>query len=150
MPTPQESLSIEIEGEFQLKSKLPPSASAQLTKTGGGELFIVDNSDDLWKGLKYLHDRTEIASAFDIATGFFEIGALLALEPGWQKLDKIRILLGDEMTFRTRQALLEGLRERTKAVLDNSVEQEKEANDFLAGVPAIVQGIRSGAGLRSS
>lgn len=48
------------------------------------------------------------------------------------------------MTFRTRQALLEGLRERTKAVLDNSIEQEKEANDFLAGVPAIVEGIRSG------
>ena len=29
---------------------------------GGGELFIVDNSDELWKGLKYLHDWTEIAS----------------------------------------------------------------------------------------
>jgi predicted transcriptional regulator len=109
-----------------------------------GELFIVDNSDELWKGLKYLHDWTEIASAFDIATGFFEIGALLALEPGWQKLDKIRILLGDEMTARTRQALLEGLRERTKAILDSSIEQEKEANDFLAGVPAIVEGIHSG------
>jgi hypothetical protein len=109
-----------------------------------GELFIVDNSDELWKGLKYLHDWTEIASAFDIATGFFEIGALLALEPGWQKLDKMRILLGDEMTSRTRQALLEGLRERTKAILDTSIEQEKEANDFLAGVPAIVEGMRSG------
>lgn len=34
----------------------------------GGELFIVDNSDDNWKGLKYLQDWTEIASAFDIAT----------------------------------------------------------------------------------
>jgi hypothetical protein len=110
----------------------------------GGELFIVDNSDELWKGLKYLHDWTEIASAFDIATGFFEIGALLALQPGWQKLDKIRILLGDEMTARTRQALLEGLRERTERILDASIENEKEANDFLVGVPAIVEGIRSG------
>ncbi|MDQ6938888.1 MAG: phospholipase D-like domain-containing protein [Verrucomicrobiota bacterium] len=109
-----------------------------------GGLFIVDNSDELWKGLKYLHDWTKIASAFDIATGFFEIGALLALETGWQKLDKIRILLGDEMTARTRQALLEGIRERTKAILDTSIEQEKEANDFLAGVPAIVEGMRSG------
>ncbi len=109
-----------------------------------GELFIVDNSDEHWKGLQYLHDWTEIASAFDIATGFFEIGALLALEPGWQKLDKIRILLGDEVTARTRQALLEGLRERTKAVLDLSMENEKEANDFLQGVPLILNGIRSG------
>ena len=143
MPTPQQPLDLQIEGELQLQSK-NAGASARPPKHDGGELFIVDNSDDLWKGLKYLHDWTEIASAFDIATGFFEIGALLALEPGWQKLDKIRILLGDEMTARTRQALLEGLRERTKAVLDNSIEQEKEANDFLAGVPAIVDGLRSG------
>jgi superfamily II DNA or RNA helicase len=110
----------------------------------GGELFIVDNSESEWKGLRYLQDWTEIASAFDIATGFFEIGALLALDSGWQKLDKVRILLGDEMTARTRQALLEGLRERTKAILDTSIEQEKEANDFLQGVPAILDGIRSG------
>jgi len=54
----------------------------------GGELFIVDNSDEAWKGLRYLQDWTEIASAFDIATGFFEIGALLALDGTWRKLDK--------------------------------------------------------------
>ena len=110
----------------------------------GGELFIVDNSDEAWKGLKYLQDWTEIASAFDIATGFFEIGALLALDGQWQKLDRIRILLGDEMSARTKQAILEGLRQRTKAVLDNSLESEKEKNDFLVGVPAIVEGINAG------
>lgn len=110
----------------------------------GGELFIVDNSDEAWKGIKYLHDWTEIASAFDIATGFFEIGSLLALDGRWQKLDKIRILLGDEMSARTRQALLEGLRVRTQAVLDKSIEHEKERNDFLIGVAAIVEGIRAG------
>ena len=43
------------------------------TNTSAGERFIVDHSDELWKGLKYLHDWTEIASASDIATGFFEI-----------------------------------------------------------------------------
>jgi hypothetical protein len=63
----------------------------------GGELFIVDNSDSEWKGLKYLQDWTEIASAFDIASGFFEIGSLLALDGRWQQLDTIRILLGAEM-----------------------------------------------------
>ena len=36
----------------------------------GGELFIVDNSDEAWKGLKYLQEWTQIASAFDIATGY--------------------------------------------------------------------------------
>jgi len=114
------------------------------TPKTGGELFIVDNSDEAWKGLKYLQDWTEIASAFDIATGFFEVGSMLALDGRWQKLDKIRILLGDEMSARTRHALLEGLRQRTKAVLDASLESEKEKNDFLTGVPAIVEGIRTG------
>ena len=79
------------------------------TKLTGGELFIVDNSETEWKGLRYLQDWTEIAKAFDIATGYFEIGALLALEGKWQKLDKIRILMGDQVTARTRQALLEAL-----------------------------------------
>src|SRR6266496_604794 len=110
----------------------------------GGELFIVDNSDSEWKGLKYLQDWTEIASAFDIASGFFEIGSLLALEGRWQQLDKIRILLGAEMSARTRQALLEGLQQRTEQILDKSIEEQKEQNDFLNGVPAIVDGIRSG------
>jgi len=45
----------------------------------GGELFIVDNSDEDWKVRKYLHDWCQISQAIDIATGYFEIGSLLAL-----------------------------------------------------------------------
>ena len=110
----------------------------------GGELFIVDNSDENWKGLRYLEEWTEIARAFDIATGYFEIGALLALDGRWQKLDRIRILMGAEMTARTRQALLDGLRERVRTTLDQSLEAEKEHNDFLSGVLAIIEALRSG------
>src|SRR6266576_1073753 len=112
-------------------------------RESGGELFIVDNSDSEWKGLKYLQDWTEIAKAFDIASGFFEIGSLLALDGRWQQLEKIRVLLGAEMSARTRQALLEGLKQRTEQILDQSIEDQKEQNDFLSGVPAIVDGIRS-------
>jgi len=50
-----------------------------------------------WKGLKYLQDEPEIASAFEITSGFFEIGALLALDAKWQKLDKIRILMAAKL-----------------------------------------------------
>jgi superfamily II DNA or RNA helicase len=110
----------------------------------GGELFIVDNSDETWNGLKYLQDWTEIASAFDIATGFFEIGSLLALDGKWQKLDKIRILMGDQATARTRQALLDGLTKNVCQKLDNSLENEKEANDLLTGAAAIVQAMQQG------
>ncbi|MCI0740768.1 MAG: phospholipase D-like domain-containing protein [Gemmataceae bacterium] len=109
----------------------------------GSELFIVDNSEKEWKGLRYLHDWCQISKAIDIATGYFEIGALLGLDGEWQKVDQIRILMGNEVSFRTRAAFEKGLRD-INAHLDASLEQEKEKNDFLAGVPAIVDAIRSG------
>ncbi|WP_416193411.1 phospholipase D-like domain-containing protein [Nitrobacter sp. TKz-YC01] len=108
----------------------------------GSELFIVDNSADDWKALRYLHDWCQISKAIDIATGYFEIGAILGLGQEWQKVDKIRILMGDEVSKRTRKAFESGLRTIADR-LDQSIEQEKEKNHFLAGVPAIVDAIRS-------
>ena len=107
----------------------------------GADLFIVDNSDADWKVQSYLREWTDLASRFDIATGYFEIGALLALDGQWQQLDSLRILMGDEVTRRTKRALLEGVQsiERT---LDESIEAEKEKNDFLTGVPAIVDALQ--------
>lgn len=113
------------------------------TSTTGSELFIVDNSDEDWKVLRYLHDWCQISKAIDCATGYFEIGSLLALKDEWQKVDQLRILMGDEVTHRTKNAFFEGLRKVTTR-LDNSLEAEKQKNDFLAGVPAIVEAIKSG------
>ncbi len=48
------------------------------------DLFIVDNSDADWKVRSYLKDWCELSSAIDIATGYFEIGALLTLEERWR------------------------------------------------------------------
>ena len=73
------------------------------TDPKGRELFIVDNSVSGWTGLRYLEEWSSIAKAFDIATGYFEIGALLTLDGKWQELDKIRILMGAETTHRTRK-----------------------------------------------
>lgn len=109
----------------------------------GNDLFIVDNSDDDWKVFNYLKEWSVISSQFDIATGYFEIGALLALDGHWQMLDQIRILMGDEVTKRTHSALAEGLA-RVGQLLDDSIEREKQKNDFLTGVDQIVQAIASG------
>ena len=38
----------------------------------GSELFIVDNSDEDWKVLRYLHDWCQIAKGIDIATGRYQ------------------------------------------------------------------------------
>jgi superfamily II DNA or RNA helicase len=113
------------------------------TSKTGSELFIVDNSDADWKVLRYLHDWCQISKAIDIATGYFEIGALLGLKDEWQRVDHIRILMGDEVSKRTKAAFREGLA-NIKARLDASLETEKIKNDFLSGVPAIVEAIQSG------
>jgi hypothetical protein len=52
--------------------------------------------------------------------------------------------MGAETTHRTRKALLEAVRTRTTAQLEESLEDEKEANPFLRGVPAILDALRSG------
>jgi hypothetical protein len=51
--------------------------------------------------------------------------------------------MGDEVSKRTRAAFAEGLKNITSR-LDASLEAAKEKNDFLVGVPAIVEAIRSG------
>jgi superfamily II DNA or RNA helicase len=109
----------------------------------GRDLFIVDNSVERWTGLRYLEEWCGIAEAFDIATGYFEIGALLALDGHWKPLDKIRILMGAETASRTRKALLDAVRARAVSALDASIEAEKQANPFLRGVPAILEALRS-------
>ena len=114
------------------------------TDSTGRGLFIVDNSVTGWTGLRYLEEWAEIAKAFDIATGFFEIGALLALDGKWQRLEKIRVLMGSETAHRTRQVLLKEVRNRAVEVLDQSIESDKQDNPFLHGVPAILDALNSG------
>jgi len=85
----------------------------------GSELFIVDNTDQDWKVLQYVRDWCGLSQSIDIATGFFEIGALLGLNDQWQKVDHIRVLMGDEVSQRTKNPFVEGL-VRVTAKLDSS------------------------------
>jgi len=109
----------------------------------GSDLFIVDNSDSDWKVRRYLKEWCELSKAIDVATGYFEIAGLLALEGAWQTVPEIRILMGDEVSKRTKKAFADGLAE-ISARLDRSIDRQKEEDDFLAGVPAIVEALRSG------
>ncbi|MBC9820520.1 helicase-related protein [Terrabacter sp. MAHUQ-38] len=101
------------------------------------EQFIVDNSAEDWKALQYVREWCDISSAIDIATGHFEIGAFLALDAAWQKVDKIRLLIGGETSRATADAIA--------AALDTSIVVERQTGDpFLTGVDAVVDGIRAG------
>ncbi len=124
-------------------TKEPNSSQKHEKKVRGGDLFIVDNSDADWKVSAYLSEWCELAESIDIATGYFEIGSLLSLKDKWQKVDQIRILMGDEVSMQTKRVFEKGL-QKISSHLDNSLEIEKKQNDFLEGVPAIVDAIRSG------
>ncbi len=80
-----------------------------MTEQSPADVFIVDNSNKRFKVLDYLAAWVDIAQSLDIATGYFEIGALRELEGKWQQFNPIRILLGDQVTRSTRDALLAGL-----------------------------------------
>ncbi len=79
---------------MHLSPKPKEEKQRQETSRRGGDLFIVVNSDSQWKVREYLREWSDISNKFDIATGSLEIGALLALDGNWQKLDKIRVLMG--------------------------------------------------------
>lgn len=108
------------------------------------DLFIVDNSVAAWTGLKHLEEWARTFKAFDIATGYFEVGALTALDGKWQPLDKIRILMGADTNHRSRKALLEAVTRHVTEELDAGLEQDKDASPFLAGVPAVLSALRAG------
>lgn len=99
--------------------------------------FIVDNTSPEWKALDYVREWCDISDAIDIATGHFEIGAFLALDGAWQKVDCIRLLIGGETSRTTADAIA--------AALDASIKVERQTGDvFLTGIDAVVDGIRSG------
>lgn len=115
------------------------SLSDNAGRSNSAEFFIVDNSDQHWKALEYLRQWCQLSSSIDIATGYFEVGALLALDGEWQKVDKFRILIGSETSRQTVEAIREA-----RAVLDKSLAAERQNDPFLAGLEAIIEGIRSG------
>ena len=117
------------------------------SSASGSELFIVDNSNEDWKAQRYLNDWCQLSKGIDIATGYFEIGALLALDGEWQRVDKIRIVMGDYVSARTGKAFRDASAENWAKIrkgLDGSIENAKDANAFLKGVPAVVEALRSG------
>ena len=125
----------------------PPASRFTLTKWGkvsnvsktADDFFIVDNSDEHWKALEYIKQWCEISREIDIATGYFEVGALLRLDGHWQKVDKIRILLGSE----TSQATVDTIR-KAKEILNASAESETQQDPFLSGLGGIIEGMRTG------
>lgn len=105
-------------------------------------LYIVDNSTEEQSVKNYLKDWCSVSKQMDIVTGYLEIGGLLELDGCWQHLDKIRIILGNEVTMRTKTVLNQAV-QVLLSNLKNSVDKEQEKNEFLLGVPAILEALKT-------
>lgn len=105
-------------------------------------LYIVDNSSEEQSVKTYLKDWCTVSKQIDIATGYLEIGGLLELDSYWQQVDKIRIILGNEVTKRTKDVIDKVVEALIKGVKD-SLDKEHEKNEFLIGVPAILDAMKS-------
>lgn len=106
-------------------------------------LYIVDNASEAQSVKNYLSQWCDVSKQMDIATGYLEIGGLLELDTNWQKLDIIRIILGNEVTKRTKDVIDTAV-SAILARLHNSINGEHEKNEFLTGVPAILDALKSG------
>ena len=106
-------------------------------------LYIVDNASENQSVRQYLSEWCSVSKQMDIATGYLEIGGLLSLDSHWQKLDKIRIILGNEVARRTYD-VIEDVVEAMITPLKDSMNTEHERNEFMIGVPAILDAMKSG------
>jgi superfamily II DNA/RNA helicase len=114
-------VSTKYRGNCKMAEKLPVIIDNR------GENTLVHALETLLPNLKKM----------DIATGMFEIGSFLLLEGFWQHLDKVRILMGDETTKRTKREIVKARLEAS----NESIEQEKERNDALTGLATVRKAI---------
>jgi len=103
-----------------------------MSKTDTTSKVVIDNRGENTL-LALLKSLLPQAVSLDIATGYFEIGSLLALQNSWRYLKNLRVILGDETSKRTRRELIESI----KRQCNESIEIEKERDDTLKGLNAI-------------
>jgi len=125
----------------EMKTGISPREAHEMPQSS---LYIVDNADETRNVKRYLTEWCPISKQLDVATGYLEIGGLLALDTQWQKLDKIRIILGNEVTPRTAAVLGNAAAQGFLSQMQASLDAEQSKNDFLLGVPAIVEALKSG------
>lgn len=103
------------------------------------DVFIVDNSAERGSVGNLLSSVAGTTTDLAIATGYFEIGALVDLEVPFRTVERVRILIGGETSRRTAEALREAAE-----VLDRSVGDERGKDPFLSGLPGIIEAMSSG------
>ena len=86
----------------------------------------------------------EKSSYLDVATGFFEIGGLLQLEAHWERLDKIRILMGSALGERTRKILTDRFLPEIEARFREGLDDERRRHPLLERIRAVASAFERG------
>ena len=98
------------------------------------ELRLVDNETEERTVATALKKHLGAAGGLDVATGFFEVGGLLALEGVWQQAGSIRILLGAVVGKRSRQLLDKHLREKLEQEFLDGLKRQRNKDFMLRGL----------------
>lgn len=80
---------------------------------------LVDNrvGNDVLSAVRRLITESRTA---DIATGYFEVGAFLALDGDWQALQGVRLLMGDDLLRVTKSIFVQALRDKRNNGIENA------------------------------
>lgn len=108
------------------------------------EVHIIDNSTPPKSVQGVVADLAVRREQLDVATGYFDIGGLLALGGAWHRLEKIRVLLGASTGARTARWLAERFRPEAKARFVAGLDEERRADPLLEDLRAIVSAFESG------
>ena len=105
--------------------------------------FIVDNSEDDWNVVRHLHDWCQLSGASTSRPGTSRSARCWLSRTNGRKSTASASSWATKCPRRTKDAFQRALG-AIESKLDDSIEAEKEKNDFLAGVPAIVDALKNG------
>jgi superfamily II DNA or RNA helicase len=108
------------------------------------EHFIVDNKANSLTAGQFLTEWCKVASSLDIATGYFDTKAFDSLLPEWEALEKIRLLMGTEVTSGVKSVILAAVKMRVLNQLKVALGELHQVDPLMTAASRVQQGIVSG------
>ena len=103
---------------------------------------MIDNRSENNKKLllEYLDEWGEYMQQFDIATGYFDIDALVKVQDAWKSVKKIRIIIGPEVREETANILVKAQDLKSPSNSERKGYMNHPADKFSKIIQAIISG----------
>ena len=106
--------------------------------------FIVDNRANAVTAGQFLTEWCKLSSALDVATGYFDTKAFDSLSPAWESLEKIRLLMGSEVTSGVKSVILAAVKQRVLSQLENALDDAHQEDPLMRRATKVQEAIISG------